>query len=34
VWLLILAAVGFVIWRSTNKSEAAAVADYQTGRLN
>jgi len=34
VWLLVIAAVGFAIWRSTNKSEAAAVADYQTGRLN
>lgn len=34
VWLLIIAAVGFAIWRSTNKSEAATVADYQTGRLN
>jgi hypothetical protein len=34
VWLLVIAAVGFAIWRSTNKSEAASVADYQTGRLN
>lgn len=34
VWLLVIAAVGFAIWRSTNKSEAATVADYQTGRLN
>lgn len=34
VWLLIIAAVGFAIWRSTNKSEAATVADYQTGKLN
>jgi len=34
VWMLIIAAVGFAIWRSTNKSEAAAVADYQTGRLS
>jgi hypothetical protein len=34
VWLLVVAAVGFAIWRSTNKSEAASVADYQTGRLN
>jgi hypothetical protein len=34
VWLLIIAAVGFAIWRSTNKSDAATVADYQTGRLN
>jgi peptidoglycan hydrolase-like protein with peptidoglycan-binding domain len=34
VWMLIVAAVGFAIWRSTNKSTAATVADYQTGRLN
>lgn len=34
VWMLIVAAVGFAIWRSTNKSIAATVADYQTGRLN
>lgn len=34
VWLLVIAAVGFAIWRSTNKSEAAAVAAYQAGRLN
>lgn len=34
VWLLVIGAVGFAIWRSTNKSEAATVADYQTGRLN
>ncbi|KQW22804.1 hypothetical protein ASC80_05545 [Afipia sp. Root123D2] len=34
VWLPVIAAVGFAIWRSTNKSEAATVADYQTGRLN
>lgn len=34
VWLLVIAAVGFAIWRSTNKSEAATVAYYQTGRLN
>jgi len=34
VWFVIVAAVGFAIWRSTNKSESATVKDYQTGRLN
>lgn len=34
VWLAVVAAVGFAIWRSTNRSDAATVADYQTGRLN
>lgn len=34
VYLVGLAVLGFIIWRSTNKSEAAAVADYQTGRIN
>lgn len=33
-WFMILALVGFVLWRSVNKSDAATVADYQTGRLN
>lgn len=33
VWLLLIAAVGFTIWRSTNKSDAATVSDYQSGRL-
>lgn len=34
VWLLVVAAVGFAIWRSTNKGESATVADYQSGRLS
>jgi hypothetical protein len=32
--MVIAAVVAFFIWRETRKSEAATVADYQTGRLN
>lgn len=34
VYLAVIALVGLAIWRSVNKSDAATVADYQTGRLN
>lgn len=33
VWLLLVAIIGFIIWRSTNKSDDATVSDYQSGRL-
>lgn len=34
VYLAGIALVGLAIWRNVNKSDAATVADYQTGRLN
>lgn len=34
VWLLLIASIGFAIWRTTNKSDAATVSDYQSGRLS
>lgn len=34
VYLAVLALVGLAMWRTINKSDAATVADYQTGRLN
>ncbi len=33
-WFLVAAAIGFMIWRSANKAQAAVVEDYRTGRLN
>lgn len=32
--MLIVAVVAFIIWNESRKSKKAAVADYQTGRLN
>lgn len=34
VYLLVIAAVGFAIWRAANKTEEVTVADYQKGRIN
>lgn len=34
VYLAVLALVALAMWRTINKSDAATVADYQTGRLN
>lgn len=34
LWLLVIACVSFIIWRSLNRTEKAVVEDYQVGRIN
>lgn len=34
VYLMLIAVLGFVIWRQTNKADNATLADFQTGKLN